>query len=80
MKIFSFLFFILFGIQNLLAQQIFTRKDSLQGSLRLERTCYDVLHYDLNLIINPKEKSIRGFNEITFKVIENSKKNSIGLV
>ena len=79
MKIFSFLFFILFGIQNLLAQQIFTRKDSLQGSLRLERTCYDVLHYDLNLIINPKEKSIRGFNEITFKVIENSKKIQLDL-
>ena len=32
--------------------QTFTRKDSLQGGLRAERTCYDVLRYDLNIKIN----------------------------
>jgi aminopeptidase N len=52
------------------AQQTFTRKDSLQGGLRFERTCYDVLRYDLNIKVNPDEKYISGFNEITFNVVE----------
>jgi hypothetical protein len=43
------------------AQENFTRKDSLHGGLRFERTCYDVLRYDLNIKINPAEKSILGF-------------------
>lgn len=49
--------------------QNFTRKDSLHGGLRFERTCFDVLRYDLNIKINPDEKSIVGYNEITFKVV-----------
>jgi len=59
-------FIILFGFQNLFSQEYFTRKDSLQGGLRPERTCFNVLHYDLNIKINPEEKSIVGYNEITF--------------
>ncbi len=55
------------------AQETFTRKDSLHGGLRFERTCYDVLRYDLNIKINPTEKSIAGFNDITFNTIENTK-------
>lgn len=31
------------------AQETFTRKDSLHGGLRFERTCFDVLRYDLNI-------------------------------
>ncbi|WP_293895449.1 M1 family metallopeptidase [Flavobacterium sp.] len=54
------------GFQNLIAQETTTRKDSLQGGLRPERTCYDVVHYDLNIKINPEDKSIVGYNEITF--------------
>jgi aminopeptidase N len=34
----------------------------------LERINFDVLRYDLNLKINPDEKSIVGFNEILFKI------------
>ncbi len=55
------------------AQETFTRKDSLQGGLRFERTCYNVLRYDLNIKINPNEKSIAGFNDITFSIVENTK-------
>ena len=54
------------------AQETFTRKDSLHGGLRFERTCYDVKRYDLNIKINPTEKSIAGFNDITFSIIENT--------
>ncbi|MFN3755011.1 M1 family metallopeptidase [Flavobacterium sp.] len=64
---------------QLLSAQNFTRKDSLQGGLRAERTSYDVLRYDLNIKIDPKSKSIVGFNEITFKVVENTSKIQVDL-
>lgn len=35
--------------------QEFSRKDSLQGGLREERTCYDVLRYDLDIRIDPEK-------------------------
>ncbi len=69
---------LLFGFQTLLSQN-FTRKDSLQGGLRTERTCYDVLRYDLNIQIDPKAKTIVGYNNITFKVVENTSKIQIDL-
>jgi len=59
--------------------QTFTRKDSLRGSLRPERTCYNVLHYDLNIKINPDEKSIAGYNDIAFQVVENTNKIQVDL-
>ena len=47
----------------------FTKADSLRGSLRPERTAFDMLKYDLNIQVNPKHKSIKGYNKITFKVL-----------
>ena len=59
----------------------FSRRDSLQGGLRIERTCFDVKRYDLNITINPEQKSITGFNEITFEVfIPTQKFNWIYLI
>lgn len=66
------------GFQAVFSQN-FTRRDSLQGGLRLERTCYDVQRYDLNIKINPDEKTIVGYNEIAFKVVDNSSKIQIDL-
>ena len=40
----------LLGFNQMKAQE-FSRKDSLQGGLREERTCYDVLRYDLDIRI-----------------------------
>ena len=62
-----FVFLVFFFTTN--AQDAFTRKDSLRGGLRFERTCFDVLHYGLDIKINILEKSIVGFNEIQFKII-----------
>ena len=67
----------LVGIQQINAQ--FTRRDSLQGGLRIERTSYDVKRYDLNIIINPEQKSIKGFNEITFEVMVPTQKIQLDL-
>jgi len=79
MKKISFWFILVFGFQSLSAQETFTRKDSLHGGLRTERTCFDVLRYDLNIKMNPAEKSIVGYNDITFKVIENTSKIQLDL-
>jgi aminopeptidase N len=59
--------------------QFFTERDSLQGSLRKERTCFDVLRYDLSIEVFPETKRISGFNEITFKTIDFTKKIQLDL-
>lgn len=79
MKQTLFLLALFIAFQNGSAQEIATRKDSLQGGLRLERTCFDVLHYGLNIKIDPNEKSIVGYNEIRFKVVQNTNKIQLDL-
>lgn len=80
MNLFRFLIciFILVSGQNLEAQllsdqNIFTRKDSLRGSLTPPRTCYDVTYYHLDVKIDPENKSIEGSNTMTFNVIEDTR-------
>lgn len=70
---------IFFSSVQLVQSQDFTRRDSLQGSLRPERTCFDVLRYDLNLTIEPEYRTVKGFNDITFKVIEKTAKIQLDL-
>lgn len=60
-------------------KETFTRRDTLQGGLRHERTSFDVLRYDLNIKISPNQKSIVGFNDITFKVVDNTSRIQIDL-
>jgi len=59
--------------------QNFTRRDSLQGGVRFERSCFDVQRYDLNIKINPEERNIVGFNEVTFDVLQDTKKIQLDL-
>ena len=74
----SFLVLItLIGFQQINAQ--FTRRDSLQGGLRFERTCFDVLRYDLDIMIDPEKRLIFGYNDITFKVVKPTKKIQLDL-
>lgn len=79
MKYKILLVFTLFSFLNTAAQENFSRKDSLHGGLRFERNCYDVVRYDLNIRINPDEKSIVGYNEIGFKVLETTSKIQLDL-
>lgn len=58
---------------------VYTRKDTLRGSLRPERTSFDVTFYDLNLKLDPKQKFISGDNTIFFRVIENTRRIQIDL-
>lgn len=66
------------ALQSVSAQNL-TRKDSLQGGLPPERTSYDVLRYDLNIKVNIDEKFISGYNDVSFKVISDTKKIQLDL-
>jgi len=48
---------------------LYTRRDSLRGALRPERTCFDVYFYDLSVRIKPHTKKIAGNNRILFHVL-----------
>ena len=56
-----------------------TRRDTLIGGLPLERTCFDVMRYNIDIQVTPKTKKIQGFNEIIFKVVANTQKIQIDL-
>jgi len=70
---------LLLVISLVASAQTYTRRDSLQGGLRPERTCFDVQRYDLNIKVDPDKKFISGYNEITFKVVENTSKIQLDL-
>ncbi|MCF8257494.1 MAG: M1 family metallopeptidase [Flavobacteriales bacterium] len=46
--------------------QSFTSADSLRGMLTPMRTCFDVTHYELDIAIDPDQRSIAGSNTIHF--------------
>lgn len=71
-------FFLLLSFCEIFSQN-FSRKDSLQGGLRVERTSFDVQRYDLNITVNPDKKYIYGYNDISFKIVENTKSIQIDL-
>jgi len=59
--------------------QTFTRKDSLHGGLRFERTCFDVSLYHLGIEVNIEDKSIKGVSRIFFQTVEKTNKIQIDL-
>lgn len=71
-------FLLIFFYYNSFAQK-FTHADSLRGQLSKERVCYDVIHYDLSVKVNPTKKEIIGKNIISFLVKENTQKIQIDL-
>ncbi len=54
--------------QLLSTQNEYTRQDTLRGMLRPERTCFDVTFYDLDITVDPNNKSVSGSNTIHYKV------------
>lgn len=47
----------------------FTKADTLRGTLNEMRDWYDVYFYDLQIKVNPTDKTIQGYNDIYFKVL-----------
>src|SRR5258708_9337033 len=53
------------------APRTFTRADTLRGSFTTSaRAWWDVTFYDLHVAISPADSSIRGYNGITYRVVE----------
>lgn len=75
----AFIIAVTFFSLSTLTAQTYTRRDSLQGGLRPERTNYDVQRYDLNIKIDPDKKFISGYNDITFTVLDNTSKIQLDL-
>jgi aminopeptidase N len=67
-------FFISNGIkaQQLLAKQniLFTRQDSLRGSITKERSWWDLKQYRLDIKVNPLDSTITGSNTIKYQVLQ----------
>jgi aminopeptidase N len=54
------------------AAPTYTRADSVRGSNGTARRWWDAKFYDLHVAINPADSSIRGYNTITYKVLNPS--------
>ena len=68
----TFLFFNGTNAQGLLdkSEQIFTRQDTLRGSITKERAWWDVKYYHLNIKVNPADSTITGSNTIKYQVVD----------
>ena len=53
-------------------KKVFTRQDSLRGSITPERAWWDITYYDLNIKVTPADKYIAGSNTIHYKVLQPS--------
>ena len=77
------IFLIIFGLQSQAQlfdpEHAYTRADTLRGSLRAERTCYDVLTYDLAVKVDIANKAIEGSNTINFKAVSDFQRLQIDL-
>lgn len=49
---------------------VFTHADTLRGSIGPGRAWWDVAFYDLHVAVQPADSSIRGWNGITYRVLE----------
>lgn len=70
---------VLCGVTTAVGQREFTRQDKLRGSITPERAWWDLLHYHLDIEVFPETKSIKGSNEIRFRVLEPGERMQVDL-
>src|SRR3990170_1051788 len=51
-------------------ERTYTRQDSVRGSVTPERAWWDVLHYHLDVSVDPENKALKGTTTIRYKVLE----------
>jgi aminopeptidase N len=54
------------------AARIYTRQDTLRGSITPERAWWDLTYYHLDIVVNPADSSIWGTNTVTYKVVKSA--------
>ena len=52
------------------ADKIFTRQDTLRGSITPERAWWDITYYHLDIAVNPADSTINGSNTVTYRVVK----------
>jgi len=50
--------------------KVFTRQDTLRGSITPERAWWDLTYYHLDITVNPSDSTIYGSNTVTYKVLK----------
>ena len=81
------IFFIVFLISNTANAQellgkkedVFTRQDTLRGSITKERAWWDVKYYHLDIKVNPADSTISGSNTVRYKVLNSYNRMQIDL-
>lgn len=76
MKLSLFLYILLFSItvSNSFSGHaqvpVFSRQDTLRGSITPERKWWNLVYYHLNIAVNPADSSIKGSNTVFYRVID----------
>lgn len=78
-KYFSIIFIAFFISIGAKAQKIFTRQDTLRGSITKERAWWDVKYYHLDIKVNPADSTITGSNTIRYQVLQENNRMQIDL-
>jgi aminopeptidase N len=61
---------ILLPLQLMSQIPVFTRQDTLRGSITPERAWWDLVYYHLDIAVNPSDSTIKGFNTVTYRVLK----------
>lgn len=76
MRLFSLCLLCAFCLQaqnDFYATYTFSQADSLRGALRPERTAFDVTYYVLDLYVDMRKKSVRGYVDVSFTLLQAAK-------
>ena len=75
----TFLMFSAIQVKCLAQNTVFNQQDTLRGSITPERAWWDLIHYHLDIELDPQQKVIKGSNQITYRVIESKQTMQIDL-
>lgn len=50
--------------------RIYTRQDTLRGSITPERAWWDLTYYHLDIVVNPSDSTIWGTNTVNYRVVK----------
>ena len=71
MQKYLYLLLTIVAVSSIQAQdQIFTKQDTLRGSITPERAWWDLTYYHLDISVDPENKFIKGKNTVQYKVLE----------
>jgi aminopeptidase N len=58
---------------------VFTRQDTLRGSITPERAWWDLTYYHLDIAVKPSDSTIYGSNTVVYRVLDRGKRMQIDL-